>query len=174
MEEWRNVVGYEGLYEISNKGNIRSLDRYVNNNGTLELRKGKLLHPSICKGYRIVSLCKDGKINTKRIARLVACAFILNKDNKPHIDHINTVRDDDRVENLRWVTRAENMNNTLTKEKISKSKSKKIMMLTYDGEIQFFDSILQASEQLHITRDTIYRSFNNGVVLNNQVKFYRV
>ena len=48
------------------------------------------------------------------------------------------------------------------------------MMLTYDGEIQFFDSISQASENLHITRDTIYRSFNNGVVLNKQVKFYRV
>lgn len=174
MEEWRNVVGYEGLYEISNKGNIRSLDRYVNNNGTLELRKGKLLHPSLCKGYRIVTLCKDGKINRKRIARLVADAFIPNKDNKPHIDHINTIRNDDRVENLRWVTRVENMNNPLTKEKISKYRSKKIMMLTYDGEIQFFDSIIQASEQLNITRDTIYRSFKNGVVLNNQVKFYRV
>ena len=112
--------------------------------------------------------------NRKRIARLVADAFIPNKDNKPHIDHINTIRNDDRVENLRWVTRVENMNNPLTKEKISKYRSKKIMMLTYDGEIQFFDSIIQASEQLNITRDTIYRSFKNGVVLNNQVKFYRV
>lgn len=174
MEIWKAINGYEGLYEVSNLGNVRSLDRLVNNNGGLDFRRGKILQPNYCRGYRLVCLCKDGKVRKKRIARLVANAFIPNTHNKEEVDHINTIKDDDRVENLRWVNKSENMCNPLTKEHLRKNKSKRVLMLDYNGEITFFDSALQASEILGISRDTIYRSFKNGAVLNNQVKFLRV
>ena len=91
-------------------------------------------------GYRYVALSYKNKTIMKKIARLVAIAFIPNPQNKPQVDHINTIRTDDRVENLRWVTRSENMRNPITLKKMSRSKSKKrphrektILQFTRDG-----------------------------------------
>ena len=122
MEEvWKDVVGYEGMYQVSNLGRIRSLDRFVNSsviNIGKKKTKGRILKQCICHGYLVVSLGKNGK--TQRVHRLVANEFIPNPENKPHIDHINTIRTDNRVENLRWVTAKENSNNPISKEKIRK------------------------------------------------------
>ena len=121
-EIWKDVEGYEGLYEVSNKGRVRSLDHYI------EITKG---HPQICRGrvlknwvhpkthYCVTDLSKNGKRVHVKTHRLVAKAFIPNPDNKPFIDHINRNRQDNRVENLRWVTKSENMNNPLTLKIIS-------------------------------------------------------
>ncbi len=91
-------------------------------------------------GYRYVALSYKNKTIMKKIARLVAIAFIPNPQNKPQVDHINTIRTDDRVENLRWVTRSENMRNPITLKKMSRSQSKKrphrekpILQFTRDG-----------------------------------------
>ena len=110
-EEWRAVKDYEGLYEVSNIGRIKSL----NYNGTG--KEGLLKQQSNHKGYKTVMLRKDNKGKTFKVHRLVAEAFIPNPENKPQIDHINCIRDDNRVENLRWVTGKENMENPLTKDK---------------------------------------------------------
>lgn len=115
IEEWKDIEGYEGLYEVSNLGNVRSLGNGKSNKSKeilLKSRKNKY-------GYLQIGLCKDGKQKTYRIHRLVAQAFIPNPENKKEIDHINTVRDDNRVENLRWSTRVENINNNLSKIKYS-------------------------------------------------------
>lgn len=115
MEIWKSVKGYEVFYEVSNLGNVRSLDRKCTFKGTVSIRKGCLLKKRIDKdGYCNFILCKDGKIKSFKAHRLVAEAFIPNEDNKPQIDHINTIRTDNRVENLRWVTPLENSNNPLT------------------------------------------------------------
>lgn len=112
IEEWKDIEGYDN-YMVSNFGRVKS-----NFNG-----KERILIPYIIRrtNYFQVSLSKNGKCKKFLVHRLVAEAFIHNADNKPQIDHINTDRSDNRVENLRWVTRAENMNNPLTIEKLSKT-----------------------------------------------------
>ena len=95
-EEWKSVIGYEGLYEVSSCGQIKSL------------RKGALLTPHKINGYYVVRLCKNGKMKNHKVHRLVAIAFIPNPENKAFVDHIDTNRSNNRVENLRWVTASEN------------------------------------------------------------------
>ena len=107
MEEWRDIEGYEGIYQISNEGRVKSL----------KYNKAKILKYGINRnGYKYVVLSKDNTPKLKKVYRLVAEAFIPNIDNKPCIDHCNTIRTDDRVCNLRWCTYKENMNNEITKE----------------------------------------------------------
>ena len=124
-EVWKDVVGYEGLYMVSSMGRIKSLERQVWNksNQCYHTIMEKISLQTIPKrGYPHLTLSKDGVRKTFNTHRLVASAFIPNLDNKPDIDHINTIRTDNRVENLRWVTRKENSNNLLTLKHMSESK----------------------------------------------------
>ena len=117
-EVWKAIKGYEGLYEVSNMGRVSSLDRIVKSRGFYIIRKGaikKLLTDR--KGYLYVFLSKNNIEKTHRVHRLVADAFIPNPDNKPEVDHINTIRSDNRVENLRWVTSKENSENEISHKK---------------------------------------------------------
>lgn len=103
-EEWKDIVGYEGLYQVSNKGNVRSLPRRNAKNGIL---KPIITHD----GYLTVGLCKNGKGKIYKIHRLVATAFIDNPNNLPCINHINEFdKFDNSVENLEWCTVAYNNN----------------------------------------------------------------
>lgn len=126
MEEeiWKPIKDFEGYYEVSNMGRIRSLDREVNtSNNRSRIIKGEIKKVYKNKrGYLQVNLYKENTYKTFRVHRLVAEAFIPNPNNLPYIDHINCVRDDNRVENLHWVTHTENINNPLTKEAIINSK----------------------------------------------------
>lgn len=112
IEEWKTIDDYPN-YQVSNMGNVKSLN--YNHTG-----KEKILKQcKNSKGYLNVTLVnKDGKKNYL-VHRLVATAFILNSKPKfkKQIDHINTDRTDNRVENLRWVTALENSNNPITLEK---------------------------------------------------------
>lgn len=124
IEIWKDVVGYEGRYQVSNYGRVRSVDCILKKkNGKSEFRKGCLLKliPNH-QGYYQVFLGECGKGKRKRVSvhRLVAMAFIPNPNNKPVIDHINTIRNDNRVENLRWVTFSENNRNPITMLKYRK------------------------------------------------------
>ena len=122
MEEiWKDIDGYERMYQVSNMGRVKSLDRIVVTKTNISrLMKGKMLIivPDT-NNYMKVLLSKEGKHRIYLVHRLVAQAFIPNPENKTEIDHINTDRTDNRAENLRWVTRRENCNNPLTKEKIA-------------------------------------------------------
>ena len=114
-EIWKPVKDYEGLYEISSLGRVKNL----NYRGT---GKEKILkNTEDRKGYSTISLRKNEKRKLLKVHRLVAEAFIPNPESKPCVDHINTIRNDNRVENLRWVTNKENNNNPLTKKKYSKN-----------------------------------------------------
>ena len=118
-EIWRPIKDYERLYEVSNLGRVSSLDREtIDTIGRKHYIKGRILKQGKDNhGYLVVALTKNGKSKTVRVHRLVAEAFIPNPENKPCIDHINTIKDDNRIENLRWATPKENMNNELTKDK---------------------------------------------------------
>jgi hypothetical protein len=115
QELWKTITDYP-MYEISNFGRVRS-----NNNP----KNPKILKQNITKtGYCTVALVKEknsSQAYTKQVHRLVAEAFIPNLDNKEAVDHINCVRDDNRVENLRWCTAKENANNPISYEKIKKA-----------------------------------------------------
>lgn len=150
MEEWKDVKGYEGLYQISNLGRIRSLIG----------SESRILKPHINgKGYRRIGIYKDGIRKRYDIHRLVAIAFIPNPENKECVDHINTIRTDNRVENLRWVTFKENMNNPETSENCSKGKegnkktSKKKCFCIETGEV--FESITEAERKMNVNNSSI-------------------
>ena len=168
MEEvWVDIKGYEGLYQISNLGRVRSLDRKVKRkNNSTHILKGKInKNTKSKKGYLFTRLRDtDGNIKTMFIHRLVAIAFIPNPDNLPEVDHINTIRDDNRVENLRWVSKKENMNNPLTKETLRERykrgdnpNSKKMMCIFPNGDEIIFECKEDLKDYLNISIDTIDR-----------------
>ena len=109
-EEWRPIEGYEGLYEVSNTGQVRSFDRYVKySNGRIHLHKGKVLSPIKDRdGYLQVNLCYSGRINSIKIHRLVAQAFIPNPDNLPQVNHKDEDKSNNRVDNLEWCSQLYN------------------------------------------------------------------
>lgn len=111
MEEeiWRDVVGYEGFYLVSNLGNVKSLAKEVLNGKAKFVRNGKILKPYLNKdGYPTVNLYLGSKKKLLNIHRIVALAFIENLEKKPTINHKNSIRYDNRVENLEWATYSEN------------------------------------------------------------------
>lgn len=110
MEEiWKDILGYEGIYQVSNLGRIRSVDRVVlySSGKKVFMRGNNLKLRYNNSGYLYVVLSKNQTKSFFLVHRLVANAFISNISNKSEIDHINAVRDDNRVCNLRWVTKIE-------------------------------------------------------------------
>jgi hypothetical protein len=121
-EVWKDVVGYEGLYQVSNLGRVKALERLVKNNGSPQHKHEKILKYGKTGRYLMVSLCKEGKVKAFTVHRLVAIAFIPNPKNKPNVDHIDTNCLNNCADNLRWVTQSENSMNPLTRKHLSESK----------------------------------------------------
>ena len=167
-EIWRDVVGYEGLYQVSNMGRIKSL-----NYGKTK-KPGILKQKPNCWGYLTTCLAKNSIPKTKSIHRLVAMAFVKNPLNKKTVDHINTVVTDNRACNLRWLSQKEQFYvNEITKERhrescvrngkiagkkyqrvMADSLKKKVRCIT-TGEI--FPSCSEASEFYNLCKADVSR-----------------
>jgi NUMOD4 motif. len=111
QEIWKDVVGYEGFYKVSDQGNVKSCDRYVSaRGGSIAFRKGRILKQMTKQtGYKAVSLSR-GTDDKKQflVHRLVAAAFLINPFNKPLVNHLNAKKVDNRLVNLEYCTAKEN------------------------------------------------------------------
>ncbi|WP_277030253.1 NUMOD4 domain-containing protein [Turicimonas muris] len=124
VEEWRDVVGYEGLYQVSNLGRVKSLEKVVSNGRGWRLIKEKIRKP--CRAgkhrqYLCVALHKERVGQQLYVHRLVATAFLENPEDKPCVDHIDCNPENNCVTNLRWVTFEENSHNPETYRKTYKN-----------------------------------------------------
>ncbi len=107
-EIWKNIIGYEEMYLISNLGNVKSLSRkfYTNNGGSITTKERILKKQKDRKGYEYVNLYKNNKMKSIKIHRLVLSSFVGNSNLS--IDHINGIKSDNRIENLEYVSQREN------------------------------------------------------------------
>lgn len=162
MEIWKDVVGYEGYYEVSNLGNVRSVTRK---------KKGKQLKPLARQhGYLAVQLWGNGGnkrgFRTFSIHRLVAEAFIPNPNSYPEINHINEIKTDNSVENLEWCTRKQNMNSGTLKDRMRGRKlgnARPIIQFDLEmNQIAEFESAYEAGRQLNRNSKNIHHALKTG------------
>lgn len=171
MEEiWKDVAGYEGLYQVSNLGRVKSFGRYVRNRFGLVWRPGRVLKGGKDnKGYLTVVLCDDKKRHTFKIHKLVARTFVQNLDRKPQVNHIDGNKQNNRVNNLEWCSQSENMAHAwetgLQKRthKKNDARSIKIAQYTIDmRQVNVFPSMMEAERQTGINNASISRAVRLG------------
>ena len=166
-EEWKNIAGYEGLYEVSNMGRVRSL------NYNRRIGKIKVLKPqNNGQGYLVVKLSKNREGKRFKVHRLVAQTFIPNPFGKPQVNHKDENKTNNNVENLEWVTAKENNNYGTRTERAAKALinnpklskalinnpklSKAVLQYTKDGKlIAEYPSSKEAARQTRINRGNI-------------------
>lgn len=156
---WKPIPEWEGLYEASNMGLIKSLSRTFQMGKNERLTTEGILRPKFNKDcYLEVTLCAEGRQIYARIHRLVALTFIPNPDNKPIVDHENGVRWDNRALNLKWSTQSENIQDAFNYGRKS-VQGKAVDQYTLEGEfIKRFDKIV------HVEKEGICHKNVNAVV----------
>lgn len=165
-EVWRDVVGYEGLYKVSDRGNVYSVKR-VDSRGVK--RGGIILKPRYNRdGYLTVDLCKNGVPKRKSIHRLVAEVFTPNPNGLPQVNHIDEVKDNNNVDNLEWCTSKYNNSHGTRLERISK-KVTGVNIKT--GEVVTFNSTREAGRKGYSNVDKacrgVYKSGRTGKLIGD-------
>lgn len=188
VEVWVTMPGYENKYEVSNLGSVRSVDMSVKHNyGGIAIKRGRLRKLQISKtGYYMVALMiAPNKIKNCSVHRLVAMAFIPNPDNKPHVNHIDGDKLNNKVENLEWSTPSENVKHSwdtglckirpLSKERIDKllaiSNKPVSARNTKTGEVSEYKSIKECASSLGITQPNISNAIKRKSVVRGEFVF---
>ncbi|WP_207758096.1 NUMOD4 domain-containing protein [Clostridium botulinum] len=130
MEIWKDIVGYEGIYQVSNRGNVRSLNRLDSAGHKLKGRIRKFKQNK--DGYFEISLCKDGERGYYRVHRLVALAFLDNPSKFPLVNHKDCNRTNNIVSNLEWCTEQYNVTYSDAKEKMVANTNYKTREMKYN------------------------------------------
>ena len=162
-EVWRDVVGYEGLYQMSDQGRVKSLERKVRHwRGGERIQKERILKPITDHyGYQVVNLYTGGKQKMLSVHRLVCQAFHENPDNKPQVNHIDENKTNNCANNLEWCTYEENNNHGTRNERSAKALSKPIGQYTLDGElVKTWSSVSEAQRQTGFSRGNISQAAN--------------
>ena len=170
QEEWRDIKGFEGYYQISNLGRVRSLDREIYHpyNKTISHYKGSIMRFSIRrKGYLGICLTKGNKQKSFLIHRLVAQAFIPNPMNYDQINHIDENKANNRVDNLEWCDCKYNVNygsciKNMKKTRINNTYNQKKIMCVETG-VTYFNS-------KHAERETGYNARSIRAVCEGKYK----
>ena len=169
QEIWKDVVGYEGLYQVSNLGNIKSLNRICRQKNRKYCLKEKNIKLNYNEtGYTYVKLSKNKKQRTLLVHRLVAQAFIPNPENKPTINHKNGKHDCNIVDNLEWATYLENNVHAYKNGlKTQKNRRKPILQIKDGIIIGRYASITQ------IKKDKVFNHRNVKSAINGKLKKYK-
>lgn len=158
-EIWKDIQGYEGMYQVSNLGRVRSLDREI---VTPHPRNPKYIHRYIKmggiksqrlnnKGYREVDLYKNNIQDTRTVHRLVATAFLPNPSHLPEVNHIDENPRNNRLENLEWVDRLQNVRHGTGRQRMGRSHWTPVEQYTLDGQfIRRWECMQQAADELHL------------------------
>lgn len=155
-EEWRPIAGYEGLYEVSNLGSVRSLDRIVKSkgNGVAKIKGKRLKQIARTGDYLDVSLSKSGTHKIIRVHRLVAYAFCEKPIGCDQVNHKNEVRTDNRACNLEWCTSRYNNNYNDRPKRIGISLGMPVIGRSPNGDVVKFHSASEAERALGINNVT--------------------
>lgn len=156
-EVWKDIVNYEGFYQVSNLGRVRSLDRY-DNRGIFH--KSQIIKPKEHpRGYYGISLWKEGKQSQFLVHRLVAQAFIPNENDMPDINHRNENKTDNRADNLEWCDKEYNNNYGQHHEKHNSAIGwymRSVIQLSSDGEtIATYPSVSEAARSIGVSAKAI-------------------
>ena len=136
-EVWKDIKGYEGLYQVSNLGRVKSLERIViRKNGLKQTIRKRILKPQIDQGnYLRVGLNSNGKRKYFFVHRLVCEAFHENSENKPCVNHIDENKANNTASNLEWCTVKENCNHGTRNERRAKAQSKPVGQYSFEGKL---------------------------------------
>lgn len=158
METWKSVKGFEGLYEVSNYGRVKSLNYH-------RTGEAQILKPGRTNGgYMNVVLTKDKIRYSKRVHRLVADAFLPNPNNYTELNHKDENPANNRLYNLEWCSREYNINYGSRNKKVSEKMSKKIIQYTMDGEIvKVWKSQKEVEKTLGWSQGTISLAVNKKI-----------
>jgi hypothetical protein len=160
MENWKDIIGYEGSYQISDIGNVRSISRAINDNGGKKYIDGMILKLIPTNGYLRVALSKNSKHRKFSVHRLVAIHFIANDENKRCVNHKDSVRSNNHVSNLEWCTHSENTEHAVSKGRMvgnrneglkneKNVKSRRVLQISKQGVLIGEFPSLQEVNRLH-------------------------
>lgn len=178
-EIWKDVKGYEGKYQVSNLGRVKSLDRIIEQyNGYKKftyLKKGRILKSKVKNSYDSVVFSVNGKHKCRMVHRLVAEAFIENPKNLPEVNHKDGNKSNPHYDNLEWCTSSENQKHACitglqkTSRGANHYQSKKVID-TNTGTI--FNSIIEASNHINKAYPYVSRMLRGKQKNNTNLKFY--
>lgn len=165
MAEWRDIKGFEGLYQCSDEGEVRGVERLMGpaKGDKPRIKKSVKLKLVDHKGYLQVRLYKNGKQHSYLVHRLIAETFLPNDDPTKEVNHINECKSDNRVSNLEWISHIENVNHATCQERKVKNNKRtcEVIQISKDGNVlNEYDSIREAGRITNISNQSISACVN--------------